>query len=306
MKTLQDISLHDIAPSSIKHDININAIIEALDPELKLVTSDIQQEFILSQIDNLPEEIINALAWQFHVDFYDLAKDLDSKRTQVKDSIQWHMKKGTAWAIIKALDMIGVDAEFINWYEDNSTPYTFKIKANIRHDYFNYGDKDKIINHIVRAVYESKAARSLMSKLDARLIEKVKHDLFAGIAQGQSGNVRININLPEPPELAKIIYGIAQLESGSKLINISRPSGDKSTLYHGIGTGEFRDINLGVDLDTMQELLQAFERRIFDRIESHEKLLLAEIHARDSEINAKIDEILDLLKWEESDAVNVQ
>ena len=304
MKTLQNVSLHDIAPSSIKNDINVNAIIEALDPELKLITSDIQQEFILSQIDSLPEEIINYLAWQFHVDFYDLAKDLSAKRSQVKDSIQWHMKKGTAWAIIKALDMIGVDAEFINWYEDNSTPYTFKIKAVIRHDYYNYGDKEKIIEHILRAIYESKAARSLLSNLDAKLIESTQLKIYAGIAQGESGNALINISLPEPPEIAKIIAGTAHGISGNNLINITRPSGDKNTIYHGIGTGKFRDINLGVDLETMQELLQIFERRIFERIDAHEKLLLAEIHARDEEINAKLAEIMDLLRWEESDAVN--
>lgn len=303
MQTLENISLAQIAPPSIKYDKNVSAIIEALDPELKLITNETQQVFILSRIDELDEKVLDLLAWQFHVDFYDLANDLQAKRRQVKDSILWHMKKGTAWAIVKALDMIGVDAEFINWYEFGGSPYTFRIKATIRHDYYKYADKENLLENIIRAINEAKAARSLLDKLDAYIIEKANSRLYAGIAQGLSGNEIIGIQLPESPGGAGITFASAQGLSGEKIINISRPDGDTNEIHYGLGSGEFRAVSLGVDLDTMQELLEIFERRIFARLEAQEARIMAEFNSKYQELKLDTEEIKDLLRWEEGDVI---
>ena len=303
MKELNNISLSDIAPSSIKDDENISAIIKALDPELKLITNETQQEFILSRIDSLDSGVLDLLAWQFHTDFYDLTRDLDAKRGQVKDSILWHMKKGTAWAILKALDMIGVEAEFINWHEFGGEPYTFKIKANIPLDYHKYTDKDKIIQNIIRAINESKAARSFLVYLDAHLNDSDKKFLFAGIAQGTGGLVQIDISKPESPDKNFNYLGMAQGKSGWESININRPSLDETKIFAAMAENKNRSISLGVDLTIMNELLAQFEARIFDRLEQHENFILNEIDARQQEINLKIDEILDLLKWDDYNSV---
>ncbi|MBQ7560946.1 MAG: phage tail protein I [Synergistaceae bacterium] len=300
MTKLNDLSLNDIAPSSIKDDKNISAIIEALNPDLKFITQNISKEFIYSRIDELDSGVLDLLAWQFHVDFYDLTKDLDAKRRQVKDSIQWHMKKGTAWAVLKALDMIGIEAEFINWYEFGGAPYTFKIKADIPLDYHKYTDKDKIIHNIIRAINESKAARSFLAYLDAHLNDFDKKILFAGIAHGTSGQALINISRPEAPGNNINYLGLAQGISGYERININRPSVDETKIYMALAENKNRNISLGVDLNTMNELLAQFEARIFDRLAQHEARIMTEINARQNEINAKIDEILDLLRWEDA------
>ena len=300
MIKLNDLSLNDIAPSSIKDDKNISAIIEALNPDLKFITQNITQEFIYSRIDELDSGLLDLLAWQFHVDFYDLAKDINAKRRQVKDSIQWHMKKGTAWAILKALDMIGVEAEFINWYEFGGEPYTFKIKANIPLDYHKHSDKDKIIDNIVRAINESKATRSFLAYLDAHLNDSDKKILFAGMAQGTGGLVTMLLARPEAPGQNINYSGMGQGISGYERINTNRPSVDETKIYIALAENKNRSISLGVELDTMNELLAQFEARIFDRLAQHEARIMAEINTRQNEINAKIDEILDLLRWEDA------
>ena len=304
LESLENISLAQIAPPSIKYDKNVSAIIEALDPELRLIVTETQQLFILSRIDELDEKVLDLLAWQFHVDFYDLAKDITTKRKQVKDSIQWHMKKGTAWAIVKALDMIGVDAEFINWYEFGGEPYTFKIKANIRPDFFNYGDKEQIIQNILRAINESKAARSLLAKLDAHLIDEAKSRLYVGIAQGKSGLATMLLDRSKAPETTKNFAGMISGLSGRERINLTRPSSDETDIKVGFAENKNFSLSLGVDLDIMQELLEQFEKRIFERLEQHENRIMADFDARQQEINLriqetnlKIDEILELLKW---------
>ena len=297
MKSLNDISLRDIAPSSILDDKNISALISALDPELKLITDDITQEFILSRIDELDSGVLDLLAWQFHVDFYDLARDIDTKRRQIKDSILWHMKKGTSWAILKALDMIGVDAEFINWYEFDGAPYTFKIKANIRPDFYNYGDKEQITRNILRAINESKATRSFLAGLDAYLIDKADLKLFAGIAQGKSGNVKMLLEKIKAPEPTRKNIGIAQGLSGHERINLSRPDSDKTDIEFALAENKNRSISLGVELEQMEELLARFESRMFERLAQTEARITADFDRRQEEINARFDEILDLMRW---------
>ena len=271
MKNLNDISLTDIAPSSILGDKNIDALIKGIDPQLKLVTDNITQEFILSRIDELDSGVLDLLAWQFHVDFYDLAQELPDKREQIKNSILWHMKKGTVWAILKALDMIGITPKFINWYESGGDPYTFKIDAEIRHDYFKYGDKDEIGKNILRAIYEAKATRSFMSDIYAYFKEYTSLNITAGMAQGLGGYEIINLSPPQTEH--------------------------DNILYAGMIHEENKEFSMEVDLNTMNELLAQFENRIFARMDQDKREIKLYIDNKYSELDAKLDEILELLRW---------
>ena len=70
-KELEIISLRDIIPNSIAHDKNVQAIIKATDPEFQKVSQDTREAFIISRINELHENVIDLLAWQWHVDFYE-------------------------------------------------------------------------------------------------------------------------------------------------------------------------------------------------------------------------------------------
>ena len=99
---------------------------------MRSVSQDIRETLILSRIDELSKPVVDLLAWQWHVDFYELARTLKMKRAMVKGSIPWHRKKGTRWAILKALEMLGVKGTFIPWWEvPGAKPYTFAIEAEI-------------------------------------------------------------------------------------------------------------------------------------------------------------------------------
>ena len=106
-KELEKISLADVIPSSIAHDKNIQALIAAIDPQLQEVSKNIEEAFIVSRLDSLPENVIDLLAWQWHVDFYEPALPIETKRELVRDSIKWHRKKGTKAAVEAALRKLG-------------------------------------------------------------------------------------------------------------------------------------------------------------------------------------------------------
>ena len=87
--------LKDIMPQNLLADEQVKNAAEAIDTELKKVSELYKECLLISRIDELPSDIINALARQWHVDFYDDTMPIDTRRKLVKQSIAWHKIKGT-------------------------------------------------------------------------------------------------------------------------------------------------------------------------------------------------------------------
>ena len=298
--TLNDIftlSLADISPPNLTADSNVNAIIHALDPQLQAVSHDSLLPVIFARIDELDEPTTDLLAWQLHCDFYDLAATLTMKHEAVKSSLKWHMKKGTAWAIVEALKSLGVDATFIPWWEANDEPYTFRIDAKITGDYYRTAGRDKINALIRRAVNESKSARSLLKELKASISFTENLPLHAGLAVALSGCQYIGLSPIQRTHDSHFYVAIPHGWQGHSQIGIAKAQDISGHVYAGVACHSKWDIDLGVDLDTMQELLLRFEQRIFDRIDAHEKHILEEFTRTQNELNLQLEEIKDLLRW---------
>ena len=167
-KNLEAISLNDIIPASIAEDKNVMAICRTIDPQLQEVSQSIREAFIVSRIDELPENVIDLLAWQWHVDFYEPDLPLETKRELVLESIRWHRKKGTKSAIISALEKLGFVPTIKEWYEPElqTEPHTFSVRGYYKNDQIDVdflGDQThEILERIIEA---TKPARSRLIKL---------------------------------------------------------------------------------------------------------------------------------------------
>lgn len=301
MQDIYSLSLSDIAPSSITYDPHISALISALDPELQAVSASSLEPLILARIDELPEPVLDLLAWQMHADFYDLAATLSMKREAVKSSILWHMHKGTQWAIIEALRQIDIKAEFVHWHDDNSPPYTFKLKAVVAGDFYRTQGKDKLIASIRRAVEESKSARSLMTELETRMEFREDTGLYAGTSQLLSGRRTLGLQPVQFPEKSAYYFGTAAALQGSERILLAHEQDTAGRIFAAQVSTINIDVNLGVNLHDMQELLLRFEQRIFDRIDQYEHRLLTTLNDNQAEISRRLDEILEIIRWKGDD-----
>ncbi|TEB13354.1 phage tail protein I [Pelotomaculum propionicicum] len=126
-KDIYTISLLDLLPQSLKGDPDVEALAKALDPELQAVSAAIIECVLLPRVDELPEEVVDYLAWQLHVDFYDPNYSLAVKRTLVKQSIPRHRKKGTPAAVEELATTVFGSARVIGWYEYGGDPYRFRV-----------------------------------------------------------------------------------------------------------------------------------------------------------------------------------
>lgn len=301
MKDIFSLKLDDIAPSSITGSQNVKDIMASLDPQLQEVSRLSLEPLILARIDELPEKVIDLLAWQLHVDFYDLAGTLAMKRNAVKGSILWHMHKGTVWAIKEALHQLDIDAEFVHWHDDNSIPYTFKLDAIVTGDFYRTKGRGKLQASIRRAVEESKAARSWLADLNIKIEFKEDLGLYVGTAKLLSGERRLGLDAPTPPGVTKVYAGIGTGLQGQERIRLAHEEDIDAPVFAGLITLENRDLQLGVDLALMQELLLQFERRILGRIDDYEKTILFNFEERQKELNLQLEEIKDMLRWKGDD-----
>lgn len=127
IKNVESLSLLDILPANILEDEKVAAAAQALDREIKEVTKATIEVLHISRIDELPEAVVDLLAWQWHVDFYDQNLSLEKRRALVKNSIRWHMKKGTKAAVEEMVQTVFEGGRVTEWFEYNGEPYHFKI-----------------------------------------------------------------------------------------------------------------------------------------------------------------------------------
>lgn len=160
VKKFKRLSLLEILPESIRGDPQLQAAAQAFDKELQAVTHDIRENLLISRIDELPESVLDLLAWQWHVDFYQpLDMSIAAKRRLIRESIAWHKIKGTPAAVEKVLSAAFANAHVEEWYEYGGEPGYFRVTIE---DVTT--DPEKQAN-IRAAIYSAKNERSWLDVL---------------------------------------------------------------------------------------------------------------------------------------------
>lgn len=160
VEAFKKLSLLSILPESIRGDPKIQAAAAAFDVELQAVTGDIKENLLISRIDELPESVLDLLAWQWHVDFYQpLDMDINAKRRLIRESIAWHKIKGTPAAVEKVLAAAFAKSHVEEWYEYGGNPGYFRVTIE---DVTT--DPEKQAN-IRAAIYSAKNERSWLDVL---------------------------------------------------------------------------------------------------------------------------------------------
>ena len=174
IKDMSTLSMVDILPDNLLADEKIYATAKALDKELQLVTADCKQVMHLSRLDELPEPVVDLLAWQWHVDFYEAGMDLPTKRRMVKQSIAWHRRKGTPWAVEEVATAVFGEAIVAEWFDYNAPAYHFKINLLDAP-----GVSQDKLDTIVRLVKTAKNERSVLDGLGVK--RKTTNKMYMGV-----------------------------------------------------------------------------------------------------------------------------
>lgn len=178
MNRLRDIQLKDIAPSSINKDETVQALCDAIDAKLREVVDATDLVLLLPRLDELPEEIVEELAWQYHVDFYDYSADIEKKRVLVRQAIAWHKRKGTPAAVEEVCAAVFKSARVYENWEYGGEPYHFQVRL-----IEEAVPDERVIDNLQRAIQQTKNTRSWLDGLSFRRELGCKILFFAVITQ---------------------------------------------------------------------------------------------------------------------------
>lgn len=129
MKTVNTVSVEDLLPSSLARSQTVRDVAKACGASLHDVVDQMSGLLIYSRIDELDEAVVDDLAWQFHVDFYDTGLNLAQKRALVKSAIKDHKYKGTPWAVKSVIKAIRGGVVLQDWYQYGGKPYHFRVNG---------------------------------------------------------------------------------------------------------------------------------------------------------------------------------
>jgi len=104
--TLRTSRLIDNCTQSIDYDRQVQSGCAAFDEQMYEIIDDTGQVVMIPNIMGITDStLVDILAWQFHVDFYDPTKDLEFRKQLVQLSIIWHKTKGTVQLVNDVLAM---------------------------------------------------------------------------------------------------------------------------------------------------------------------------------------------------------
>lgn len=118
-------------PRVLKQDARYNVFAGIASKWLAAVVSDIELVSIYTLIDRLPEAILDILAYDFKVDWWEDSYTVEQKRMTLKESFLVHKHLGTKFAVERAISAIFPNTTVEEWFEYGGEPYSFRLLINV-------------------------------------------------------------------------------------------------------------------------------------------------------------------------------
>ena len=135
-------------PSALQNDENMNALATAIAGALAARPAEIDLTRIYAQIDALPEGMLDILAYDFKVDWWDGDYTVEQKRQTLKDSWKVHRMLGTKAAVETAISAIYPATQVQEWFEYGGEPYWFKLLIDLSGMLPNPEGHERVLNRV--------------------------------------------------------------------------------------------------------------------------------------------------------------
>ena len=129
--TIYSIDLTRALPPTLKNDEDMLALARVIGNELQESGRLIRQNLIYPRIDELPENVLDILAYDLHVDWYDFDYPIEAKRGIIKDSVKVHKRLGTVYATLTALRSVYPNSEIEEWFDYGGEPFLFRVVIDV-------------------------------------------------------------------------------------------------------------------------------------------------------------------------------
>jgi phage tail P2-like protein len=116
-------------PPVLAEDGRMHALAVAITEALVVRLDEIELEKIYTRIDELPEDLLDILAVDFAVDWWDKSWPLERKRQSLKDSWRIHRILGTPEAMNLAVQAAFGAGRVEEWFDYSGKPHHFRVSG---------------------------------------------------------------------------------------------------------------------------------------------------------------------------------
>lgn len=166
-------------PTVLQNSPKMYAVAQSIAILLEKRAEEINKLRIYTAIDSLPESLLDVLAYDFKVDWYDSNYSLETKRNVLKSCFDVYRRLGTKGAFLEALRNAYPDSDIEEWFEYDGNPFYFRIILDV-------SQQRETISHsdIVRKVepFKRLTARLETAVINYKVSTKIKIKASAGYA----------------------------------------------------------------------------------------------------------------------------
>nr|DAY55156.1 MAG TPA: tail protein [Caudoviricetes sp.] len=221
-KEISSDAFMDGFPYTLSESSQWIALAETISGQLALLCNDTEISTIIPNISRLSEDLLDAIAYDFSVDWYDVNGTLEEKRRTIQECILVHRYKGTKYAVETALRSVYENATIVEWFQYSGMPYHFKAYI---HD--NGSDEAKKKRILAKIKYY-KNARSVLDETVFVIDNNAKSRLH--IKALICGKIKHLRGIIYDPRIAGI-SAAADVHAGTKL------GGKVKTIYAEVNDG---------------------------------------------------------------------
>lgn len=131
--TITEMDLTGTFPPALTRDPKMMALTKAVAAQLLKTNREIPRNIIYAKIDELQEDVLDVLAYDLHVDWYDYEYPIEAKRGVIKDSVRVHKRLGTVFAVRTALGSVYPESEIEEWFDYGGEHHRFRVVLDVTH-----------------------------------------------------------------------------------------------------------------------------------------------------------------------------
>ena len=191
--SLSEQNLMATLPQVLRDDVNMAALASSISSILVKRREEIRRVAFYSRIDELPEDLLDILANDFKVDWWDQSYSLEKKRQLLKNSWRVHRIIGTKAAVVSVLSDIYTDFRIYEWWEYGGKPHCFKVETS------NYIEAIENFNRFIHVLSDVKRLSAHLDVITANL-ESSQH-IGTGLSSTTMLNVEYKMSVPSEEEL---------------------------------------------------------------------------------------------------------
>ncbi len=190
-------------PAVLFEDRRMNALARAIAEALGVHLDEIPLTEIYTRIDELPEDVLDILARDYKIDWYDFDYPIEAKRNLVKTSYYVHRHLGTTGAVKEAIRSLYPRSDIEEWFDYGGDPYSFRVALESGFPIIPISNTE-----ILKAVYTYKSLRSHLEAIVYRTTVNIGIRLTCGWVAYWG---RITGTYPDRARLGEILKCLLQI-----------------------------------------------------------------------------------------------